>query len=185
MKKRIIRILVCIITILAAITLTACSDETEALQARINELENENTTLRSNVSSLTNDLSRSQADLARSQNEMQTLLDELAAAAEEEQRVAAGLESRPLAITFYGRPSTDRSWPLRDGALEDVVGLNVDWNEFDEDVDIEWYSTNENIFTVDQSEDGLSAKVTPVAAGSAELVVTVGDKETRCWIRIT
>ena len=185
MKKHIMRTFVCAILILLTIFLTACSDETEDLQARINALESENATLQSTISSLNADLARSQTDLSRAQNEMQDLLDEMEAAEEEQQRAASGLSSGPLAITFYRNPSTDRSWPLRDGVLDDVVGLNVDWNEFDEDTEIVWISTNEDIFTVAQSEDGLSAKVTPVAVGAAELVVTVGDKETRSWLRIT
>jgi len=185
MKKRVFGIIACVVLIFAAITLTACTGERDALQAQIDSLEAENMTLQSTISSLRSDLETAQAESASSQNELQRLLAEIEEAAAAEEQAADNTPSGPLAITFYGTPSTDRSWPLRDGVLEDVVALYVNWNVFDDDVEITWRSTNENVFTLTQSEDGISVIVTPIAAGGAELVVTVGDQETRSWLRIT
>jgi len=164
--------------------MTACSNEKDLLQEQIDELEEENVELKSTISSLRAELEGAQSELSFTQNELRGALAALEEATADEQPAAA-TPSGPLAITFYGSPSTDRSWPLRDGVLEDVVALYVNWNEFDDDVDIVWSSTNENVFIVRQSEDGMSAVVTPIATGGAEIVVTVGDQETRSWLRIT
>jgi len=61
----------------------------------------------------------------------------------------------------------------------------VNLSALEEDDEIFWRSTDDGIFTVISNEDGLTAILTPLATGSAELVVNVGDQETRCWVRIT
>ena len=184
MKKRIFGLSVCVILIIIAVTMTACSNEAELLQEQINTLEDENAVLRTNISSLRAELEGAQSELSFTQNELRGALAALEEATADEQPAAA-TPSGPLAITFYGTPHTERQWPLRNGVLEGIVGLYVDWNEFDDDVDISWSSTNENVITIRQSEDGLSATVTPVGTGTAEIVVTVGNQETRSLLRIT
>ena len=146
-------------------------------------MEGENTELQSTVSSLSADLERARADLSRTQDELQRALSALDAAANDEQASQQGNQSGPLAITYAGEPNTDMSWPLNYGDL--VLGIRMDPNEFDEDAEIVWRSADEDIFTVVPSEDGTSATATPVATGSAQMIVTVGDQETRSWIRIT
>jgi len=166
----------------SVIALTACSNEAELLQEQINALEEANAEMQSTISSLRGELELSQGELSRTRNELQQILDEIEE--EEQQAIAAATPSGPLAITFYGTAHTDRQWPLRDGVLEDIVGLYVDWNQFDDDVEIYWRSTDDGVFTVVESEDGMSATVTPVATGVADIVVTVGDQEARATIRI-
>ena len=183
MVKRCFSILVCIIMLVIMIALTACTNEAEVLQARIAVLEAESTEMQSTISSLRTELERSQSDLIRTQGELQ-FLQATIEANEAEEQAANTLHSGPLAITSYGRPSTDMSWPLRSGVFEDL-GVSVNWNEFDENSEIIWHSEDEDIFTVVANEDGLTAKLTPVAVGSAQLVVTIGDQETKSWIRIT
>jgi len=179
MKKRIGSMVVCFVLILFVVASTACNNETEILTARINSLEDENAELRSTISSLRDDFDRSQANLFGTRDELQelqTLYDELLEAFEADDNLIG-----PLAITYRGVPNPDMTWPYM-ADLE--VGLRINLNEFDEGVEIIWRSTNEDIFTVTSDEDGLTAIVTPKIDGSAELVVTVGDQETRSWVRI-
>ena len=182
MKKRNSRVLVCFIMLVIAITLTACADETVPLQERIDELEAENAELQSTISSLRTDLDRAQSNFLSTQHELQILLSALEAD-DDDDPSSPGNQNRALAVTYAGEPNQDMSWPLSYGNLP--LGLQVNLNELDEDVDIVWHSTNENVFTVISSEDGISATVTPSAVGSAQVVVTVGDRETRSWVRIT
>jgi len=181
MKKRIFRILLCAVILLAAVTLAACGNETNALQARVTALENDNAELQSTISSLRTELERSQADLARTQNDLYTLQDELDAA--EEQAAQQDNQSGPLAITYGGEPNTDMTWPFSYGELN--LGLRINLNELGEDDEITWQSANEDIFTVVPGEDGLTATVTPVTTGSAQLIVTAGNQEAKSWVRIT
>ena len=181
MKKRIFRILLCGVLLFAAIALTACSNETEALQARIETLEGENAELQSTVSSLRSDLENSQASLSSTRNELQNVLAALEAANDDED-AQQDSQVGPLAITYGGQPNKDMSWDLAFGDLP--LGLRMNPNEFDEDAEIVWQSLNEDIFTVVSSDDGMLATVTPWEKGSAELVVKVGDQETRSWVRI-
>jgi len=183
MKKQVFCVSICLVLIIFAVTLTACSGERDALQAMVETLENENEEFQSTISSLRNDLERAQNELTRTQNELQNLIAELEADDEDDEQTQGAVQSGPLAITTYGRPSTDMSWPLRDGNLP--LGLSINYDEVDEDIGIIWYSTNENVFTVTPSDDSLSVIVTPVAKGSAQIVVMVGDLETRSWVRIT
>jgi len=182
MKRRSFRLFVFAALLLAIVALTACANETEALEARIALLEDENAELKSTISSLDSDLVRSRNDLSRAQSELQQLIEEIEAAREAEELAATAHLRGPLAITYRGIPNTDMSWEYR-ADLE--LGIRVDLSEFEENVEIVWSSTNEDIFTVVADEDGLTAKVTPKTAGSAELVVRVGGEETRSWIRIT
>jgi len=181
MKKRNFRVLVCAVILFVAIAMTACADETDTLQERIDTLETENAELQSTISSLRTDLERAQADYFRVQNELQYLQSAQEAA---EEQAAIEAQGGPLAITFYGQPHTDRSWPLRNGDFNDL-GLRVNIADFSEETEIVWRSTNENVFIVTPSEDGLSATLTPLATGRAQVVVTVGDQETRSDVSIT
>jgi len=166
-----------------AIALPACTSEADVLRERVETLEGENADLQSTVTSLRTELERSQADLSNTQFELHRLLTALDEAAAAEEQGADGAQSGPLAITYAGEPNQDMSWPLNYGNLQ--LGIRVNFDELGEGADISWRSTNENVFTVNPSEDGLSAMVTPIIKGSAEMVVTVGDQETRSWIRIT
>ena len=195
MKKPFIRRLLCVVMLFAAVALTACSGETEALQARIDSLEAENVGLQSTISSLSADLERAQTDLLGAQSELHYLQSALAAAQEEDEQetgdeqgategqAAGSNQVGPLAITYGGVANEDMSWPLDFGEL--ILGLRIDFSELGEENEIVWRSTNEDIFTVESKENGTSATVTPVAAGAAQLVVTVGDQETRSWVRIS
>ena len=181
MKKRNIRVLVCVVMLFIAVALAACANEAEALQARIEELETENAGLQSTISSMRTDLERAQADLTNARHELQYLISAQEAAAQEQ--AASGTQSGPLAITYGGEPNQDMSWPLDYGDLP--LSLRMNPNELDGEAEIVWHSTNESVFSVVVSEDGLSAIVTPLSTGSAQLVVTVGSQETRSWVRIT
>jgi len=161
----------------AVITLTACSNETELLQAQIDALENENADLQSTISSLSTDLELAQRNLSISQNELQNLISALEAAQADNKPV------EELAITYGGQPNKDMSWPLSYGDL--VLGLTINYDDLDEEDEIVWRSADEDIFTVVANEDGTSAIVTPLIVGSAQLIVTVGEQETRSWVRIT
>ena len=182
-KKLIFKILVYCVLIFVTVTLVACSSETDALIARVELLENENATLISTISSMQTDLDRSQNDLSRTQNELQNAIIALEAFNADAQDSQQGNQSGPLAITYGGEPNKDMSWPLSYGDL--VLGLRLNINEFDEDDEIIWHSTNEDVFTVVPGEDGTTAIVTPYSTGSAQLVVTIGDQETKSWVRIT
>jgi len=183
MVKRISTISICVILLLSVLALTACTNEADALQERIDELEGENAELQSTVSSLRTELESTQTNLASTQNELQNVLSTLEPD-DDDQASQQDTPSGPLAITSYGTPRTDMQWPLSAGEF-DALGLYVDWSVIDEDADIVWNSSDEDIFTVASSGDGTSATATPVAVGSAELIVTVGDQETRSWFRIT
>ena len=186
MKKRIFGIFICVLLLSAVVSIAACSNEAEELQARIDALEAEKTEMQSTISTLSSDLERARSDLSSTRSELQDILAALETNDDDNaQDSQPPTPSGPLAITFYGTPSTDRSWPLRDGVAEDVVGLYVNWDMFDDDLEITWRSTDDDIFTVDPSDDGLSVVVTPEKVGSAEVVATVGDQQTRAWIRIT
>jgi len=182
-KKSIIMLLVYVVLIFMTFTLTACANETDALRAQVELLENENATLISTISSMQTDLDRSQNDLSRTQNELQNAIIALEAFNADAQDSQQGNQSGPLAITYGGEPNKDMSWPLSYGDL--VLGLRLNINEFDEDDEIIWHSTNEDVFTVVPGEDGTTAIVTPYSTGSAQLVVTIGDQETKSWVRIT
>jgi len=182
MKKRIFGVLICVVLVFSAVGLTACANETDALQARIDTLEGENVELQSTVSSLRTDLERAQIDLSSTRNELQNALSALEAANDDDQ-TSQDDQSGPLAILYGGEPNKDMSWPLDYGDL--VLGLRVDFSEFEEDVEIDWDSADEDVFTVVSDEEGTSATVTPIAVGSAQLIVTVGEQETRSWVRIT
>jgi len=181
MKKRIFIISVSVVLVLIAVTLTACGNEAEALQERITTLEGENTELQSTITSLRTELQTTQTNLSNTQNDLHNALSVLAAI--EDEASQQGAQSGALAITYGGEPNPDMSWPLSHGDL--VLGLRVNLNDLDEDVEIVWSTTNEDIYTVAPSEDGTSATVTPVTTGSAQLVVKVGEQETRSWVRIT
>ena len=181
MNKLIFKLLLCVVILFTAVALTACGNETNALQSQITALENDNAELQSTISSLRTELERSQADLSRTQNDLYTLQSELDAA--EEQATQQDNQSGPLAITYGGEPNTDMTWPFSYGELS--LGLRINLNELGEDDEIIWHSANEDIFTVVPGEDGLTATVTPITTGSAQLVVTVGNQETKSWVRIT
>jgi len=163
------------------VALNACANETPALLARIEALESDNAELQSTISSLHNDLERSQSDLSRTQTELQRTITALETA-QAEQALLQGDQGGPLAITYGGQPNQDMSWPLDYGEL--VLGLRINMGELGEEAEIVWQSANEEIFTVMPGEDGLSATVTPLTTGSAQLIVTIGDQETRSWVRI-
>jgi len=164
------------------ITLTACGSNTDDLQERINTLEADNRELQSTVTSLQTELGRAQNELGRAQNELQNTQAALEEALNA-QPPSSDDQNVELAITYGGRPNKDMSWPLNFGDLP--VGLRVNPDDLGEGVEITWRSINEDIFTVVPSEDGMSATVTPLIVGSAELEVKVGDKVTRSWVRIT
>ena len=180
MTRRNYRILVCVVVLFIVVFLTACSNESEVLQERIDELEVENEELLSTISSMRSDLERAQADVLRTQGELQDMITAQQAAAE---LSADNDQSGAMVITYAGEPNQDMSWPLSYGDLQ--LNLRVNLSDLVEGVEIVWHSTNENVFLVFPSEDGLSATVTPLATGSAELVATVGDQETRSWVRVT
>jgi len=182
MMKRNFIVFVCVILLFIVVAATGCNNEAEALQERIDALENENTQLQSTVASLSADLERSRADHTNTQNELNNTLAAIAAAQEDEQASQQDAQSGPLAITYGGAPNTDMSWPLSHGDLQ--LGLRMNLNELGEDAEISWSSANEEIFTVEPSEDGTSAIVTPLATGSAQLIVKVGGQETKSWVRI-
>jgi len=179
MKKRISIISIFVVFLFVAFALTACVNEADALREQVSTLENENTELQSTISSLRTELERTQASLFSTQNELQTLIDEQEAMANDEQ----GDQGGPLAITYGGEPNEDMSWPFRYGEL--ALGLRVNLNNLNEDDEIIWRSADESIFTVTPGEDGMTAIVTPETIGDALLIVTVGDQETRSWVRIT
>ena len=181
MKERIFRVLLCFVLLAALFTLAACTSEADTLRAQIEALEGEKAELQSTVSTLQTDLQRTQTDLSRTQNELQNA--QAAAAAAEEQAAQQGDQSGPLAITYGGEPNKDMSWPLNYGEL--VLGLRVNLNDIDDEDEIFWYSEDESIFTVIPGEDGMTATVFPETIGSAQLVVTIGDQETKSWVRIT
>jgi regulator of replication initiation timing len=183
MKKRNFSLLVCVVMLFSTIVLTACTNETDALQAQIDSLVVENSELQSIISSLRTDLERAQADLTNTRNELQHVQAAYEAAVAANEQTADDNQTGPLAITYAGEANQDMSWPLNFGDLP--LSLRVNLNEFEEDVEIIWHSTNDEVFIVIASEDGLSATVTPLAVGSAQLVVNVGDQETRSWVRIT
>jgi len=169
-----------IIVIVAAVAFTACTHEAVILQARVDSLERENSELQSAVTALQSALDISQNELSVTRNELHNHLAALAAQEEAAQQASQG---GPLAITYGGEPNPDMSWPFNYGVMN--VGLRINLGE-DYDVDdIVWRSENETIFTVAPAEAGMTAVVTPVTIGSAELVVTVGEQETRSWVRIT
>jgi len=182
MKKRIYKVFVYIILILAAVTLTACTNETEALEARIDTLEKDHAELQTTVSSLNTELDRAKTDLASTRSELQNVRAALEAAAEEDNQTSQqDDQSVPMVITYEGNSRRDMTWPLRDGDLP--LGLRVNFVIGEED-EIIWHSENEDIFTVSSSEDGMTATVTPITTGDAQLVVTIGDEEARSWVRI-
>jgi len=184
MKKRTIIVFACTAMLFATVALTACANESDALQTRIDTLHNENVELQTKITSLRTDLERVQADLSRMQNEMQNLLSPPDAAdGNDEQAPQPDSQSGALAITYGGEPNIDMTWPLNYGDL--VLGLRGNFDELDEDVEIVWRSANESVFTVVTNEEGTSATVTPLTVGSAQLIVTVGDQETRSWVRVT
>ena len=181
MKKLVSGLVLCFTLIFALITLTACGNETNALNARITELERDNAELQTTISSLRTELEVTQTNLTNTQTELynlQTAIEE-----EAEQATQQDDQSGPLAITYGGRPNPDMSWPLSYGELR--LGLRIDFNDFDDDVEITWHSGNEDFYTVEPGEDGTTATVTPLAVGDAQLTVTVGDQETKSWVRIT
>ena len=173
-------VLVCAVLLFAAITLTACTSGVDALQARIETLEAENAELQSTISSLRSDLEKAYADLLSTQSELQLLLSEQE---QDDDQETGAAQSGPLAITYGGEPNKDMSWPFDYGDLLLRVRINLD--EFDDEDEIVWLSTSDKVFTLVQSDDGMSAIITPVEKGSAEVVVKVGDQETRSWVRIT
>ena len=185
MKKRLLGIFVCVVLLFAAVVLTACANETEALQAQIDALENEKTELQSTISSLQTDLETARSDLSRTRSELFDILASLEPDDDDDGPASPqNTHNEPLAITYGGEPNKDMSWEYK---ADLDLGLIINYNalDIDEGVEIVWHSTNEAIFTVVASEDGTSATVTPVASGSAQLVVTVGDHETSSWVRIT
>ena len=186
MRNRIFRVTACVVMLLTAITLTACAGETEAMQEQIAALEAENTELRTNISSLETELQSVQTTLTNAQNELAYLLAPPAdyeESGEQETGQAPAGDDGTFGITYGGRLNLDMSWPLAHGDLPLRVRLEPEM--LDGEYEVVWTSTNEDIITVEQSEDGTEATVTPVATGSAEVVVTVGDRETRSWVRIT
>jgi len=183
MKKWSFRVLACVVMSLCVILLTACNNEAEALQERIDALETENAELQGTITSLRTDLERSQANFAGAQGELQSLQASIAAAAAAEEQGDSGVQSGALAITYAGQANTDMSWPLSYGELN--LGLRLNPDDLAGGAEIVWRSTNEEVFTVVPGEDGTSAVATPESTGSAEMVVTVGGQETRSWIRIT
>ena len=191
MKRRMIIISLCIPALLIALTLSACSSEKDALQTRVNELESENNELKDTISDLQTELGQTQANLVNTRNELQTLLSEL----EEDDAGDAGnnggsgnqsdtgAQSGGLAIMYRGEPNKDMSWPLNFGELSLSIRFNL--SDLEDDEEIVWRSTNEDVFTVTPGDDGLTAIVKPLKVGSAELVVKIGAQETRSWVRIT
>ena len=122
MKKWFFRVLVCAMMLFIAITLTACANERDSLQAQIDTLEGVNAELQSTVSSLRTELERAQTELSGTRFELQqakTALEEAEQAALE----ANDDQSGPLAITYAGQPNEDMSWPLSYGELP--LGLRV------------------------------------------------------------
>ena len=185
MKKQIGRVLLCVLLVFAAVVLTACGNEAAALQERIDTLEAENTELQSTISSLRNELDGANANLSSTRTELQILQAFIAAQDDDDdqssQQGSSGSQGGALAITYGGQANADMTWDLDFGELP--LGL-INYGELDDDVEIVWHSTNENVFTVEPSDDGTSAVVTPKITGQAELVVTVGDRTTRSWVRI-
>ncbi|MDR2571425.1 MAG: hypothetical protein LBD23_14200 [Oscillospiraceae bacterium] len=180
MTKSKIRLFLCIILLFPAVVLSACANETVALQARIDALEADKADLQSTISSMQTEFERVQTDLFGTRNELQIVL---VALEEAEKAASQDNQNVELAITYGNVANTDMSWPLDYGEL--LLGLRINLNNYDDDVEIVWRSENENIFTVISIDKGTSATVTPLSVGSAELVVTVGDEETRSWVRIT
>jgi len=165
-----------------ALTLTACNSERDALQAQVETLEEEKLELQSALSSMRAELEAARGELSNTQTELNGILAALEAAAAAEEQAAASGYSGPLAITYGGQPNADMTWQISYGILD--LGLHVNWNEFDEDLEIEWESGNPNVFTVVAGADGMTARVTPVHTGQAQLIVRLGTEETRSWIRI-
>ena len=187
MKRKIFTVFACVLMLSAVMTLTACADETEDLQARIDLLEAENRDMQSTITYLESDLQTANANLTTARNDLALLVADIEAAqeAEEEaqqQQETSGAPVGPLAITYGGVPNPDMSWPLAYGDLP--LGLRMDF-DLGEDYEIVWTSANVNIFTVAANEDGTRATVTPIVTGSAQVIVTVNGQETRSWVRIT
>ena len=182
MKKRGFKTILFIALILIAIVLTACSNEADELRAQIDILQNDNTELQSTTSTLQTENEQLRYILEQTALERDQLRYQLEAA-EEAARQEPEDPVGPLAITYAGVPNADMSWPLRNGNLK--LGLRVDLSNFDAGVEIVWRSANEEIFSVSPDEDGTSAIATPYAVGSAQVIVTIGDQETRSWVRIT
>jgi len=106
MKKQNSRVLVCVVMLFFAIALTACANETEALQTQIDTLKEENSELQSTISSLRADLERTQSDLTRAQIELENVI---IAQKEAEEQETDDNQSGPLAITSYGNATVDFS----------------------------------------------------------------------------
>ena len=186
MKKRIYVLIVCAVMLFMMMTLTACADETVPLQERIESLEAENAELLNTLSEQRSENERIQTLLTNAQRELNAVLAAIEAAEQEaaqQEEQEAAQAAGALAITYAGVPNADMSWPFDYGDLP--LGLRVNLDDLDEYDEIEWTSTNENIFRVTPNEDGTRATVTPLTTGSAEVVVTVGERETRSWVRIT
>jgi len=186
MKKIIYVVLVCALMLFMMITLVACADETVPLQERIDVLEAENTELAETLYALRAENDRIQSENTSTRNELNAILAMLEAEAQEQaqaEEAAAEQAAGAFLITYAGIPNRDRdmSWPYNSDL---PLGLNRTLEELGEDVEIVWTSTNENIFTVTQNEDGTRATVTPRANGSARVMVAAGEHETYAWVRI-
>jgi len=178
MNKWIFRLIICVVLIFSVAALTACSNEAEALQEQIDILEAENNDLHSVIASLRTDLDRSQANLSNAQNELLILIAKIEEEAAQQNRV-----DEELAITYRGSANRDMSWPLSYGDLP--LGVRVNLDDLGEDDEITWRTTDESVITIVPGDDGTTATVTPVAVGSARVVVTVGEETTSSWVRIT
>jgi DNA-directed RNA polymerase subunit RPC12/RpoP len=83
-----------------------------------------------------------------------------------------------VTITYAGRKIEDFSEPI---GKKIVLKVKIEPEGIDEE--ITWSSTNNSVFEVVPSEDGLSATVTIIGRGSARVLVKVGDKTAECWVR--
>lgn len=85
-----------------------------------------------------------------------------------------------VTITYSSRPQTDFTINIGER-----VPLRARLEPADAEAFIEWESSDTDVFqVVPQDTEGKSAMVTAIGRGTAELIVTAGEVETACTIRV-
>jgi len=91
----------------------------------------------------------------------------------------APLEVISVTITYDGSPRTEFT-----ARIGEVVPLRVRVEPPGIEADIEWSSSNEEVFQVANVDGNVGVNVTGTGEGTAALTVIVGDKEASCTVRI-
>jgi uncharacterized protein YjdB len=82
-------------------------------------------------------------------------------------------------ITYAGTEKKDFT-----AKIGENVALRVRIEPAGIDEEITWTSNDITVFEVVPASDGLSATVTAIGTGSAKLIVTCGDQQAECWVRV-